>query len=109
MTDGRLRCKQFAPAILLFGFFVLFADAAAAQSNYVLVSPNQKIELRIRLADRIRYDVLLNRRLLLRDSALSLQSETLSAGLDPIVVIKTQRRTIDQIIHPPVRQKSATI
>ena len=44
---------------------------AAAQSDYSLRSPNKRIEVRIRAADRIQYDVLLNGQFLLRNSTAS--------------------------------------
>ena len=35
-------------------------QSATAQSNYTLRSPDQRIEVRVRAADRLSYDVLLN-------------------------------------------------
>src|SRR5262245_41012829 len=79
-----------------------------AQSNYDLRSPDQRIEIRIRLADRIRYDVLLKGRPLLQDSALSLKVEAATLGLGPKIKA-TKNRSVDSWIEPTVRQKSAKL
>src|SRR5437870_2011741 len=87
-------------------FFV--AGHALAQSNYSLHSPDQRIEVRIRLADRVRYDVLLNGRPLLQDSALSLKINSTTLGLNPRVK-DAKKRSVDQWIEPVVRQKFAKL
>ena len=69
--------------IIVSSFFV--ARQAVAQSSYSLRSPDQRIEVRIRLADRIRYDVLLNGKTLLQDSMLSLKTSSTALGLNPRV------------------------
>ena len=108
MIDRMLRNQQFASTILLFGFLALFANAVAAQSNHILRSPNEKIEIRIRFADRIRYDVFFKGMPILLDSALSLQSDTSNFGLDP-KVSSAQKRTVKQWIEPVIQQKFARI
>src|SRR5437016_14075057 len=76
-------------------FFV--AGHALAQSNYSLRSPDQRIEVRIRLADRIRYDVLLNGKALLQDSTLSLKTSSTILGPNPRVK-DAKKRSVDQWI-----------
>ena len=87
-------------------FFV--AGHALAQSNYSLRSPDQRIEVRIRLADRIRYDVLLNGKALLQDSTLSLKTSSTTLGPNPRVK-DAKKRSVDQWIEPVVRQKFAKL
>src|SRR5436305_13045128 len=91
---------------MLSSFFV--AGQALAQSNHSLNSPDQRIEVRIRLADRIRYDVLLNGIRLLQDSTLSLQTRSTTLGLNPRVK-DAKQRNVDQWIEPVVRQKFAKL
>ncbi|HJW98947.1 MAG TPA: glycoside hydrolase family 97 protein [Terriglobales bacterium] len=79
-----------------------------AQSSYDLRSPNQKVELRIRTADRIRYDVLLNGRALLENCTLSIDIEHKKLGLKP-KVLDAKERTNNQTIKPAVRQKFAEL
>src|SRR6185503_9993553 len=86
----------------------LCARPSIAQANYTLHSPNQRIEIRIRLADRIRYDVLLSGKPLLQDSTLSLKFETSALGLNPRLK-DAKHRSVDQWIEPVVRQKSARL
>jgi alpha-glucosidase len=81
---------------------------ASAQSSYSLRSPDERIEVRIRIGDRLRYDVLLNGRTLLRDSTLSINIDRKTLGLEPQVKA-TKQRSYDQVIEPPVRQKFARI
>ena len=51
---------------------IILTVNAAAQSSYDLRSPDGRIEIRIRTANRVHYDVLLRGRALLENCALSL-------------------------------------
>ncbi len=83
------------------------APAAAAQSH-ALTSPDGRIEVRVRANDRFRYDVLLRGKPLLLDSTLSLNVDGTTLGRDPTVRL-VKRRSVDQTIQPPVRQKAASL
>src|SRR3989442_1045576 len=87
-------------------FFV--AGHALAQSSHSLHSPDRRIEVRIRPADRIRYDVLLNGKPLLQDSMLSLKTSSTALGLNPRVK-DAKKRSVDQWIEPVARQKFAKL
>src|SRR5262245_12234257 len=103
MIKQSMKYLKFALPVL-----VLLAIPAAAQSNYNLRSPDQRIEIRIRLSDRIRYDVLLNGKPLLQDSTLSLKIEAATLGSEPRLR-NAKNRTVDQWIEPAVRQKFARV
>ena len=94
--------------LLLVALTVCFAAAALAQANYVLRSLDKRIEIRIRAADKIRYDVLLNGKPLLQDSTLSVDIDHNTLGTNPKVV-GARERSSDQVLVPPVRQKFAKI
>src|SRR5436190_22292927 len=51
-------------------FSMMWPSNAGAQSSYDLRSPDNRIEIRIRTADRIRYDVLLKGKALLENCTL---------------------------------------
>src|SRR5216684_1297630 len=84
------------------------SNATAAQSSYDLRSPNGKIEIRIRTASGIRYDVLFNGRALLQDCALSLDVDHKKLGVEA-KVLKSKESSRDQTLEPVVRQKFAKI
>jgi len=81
---------------------------AQAQASYDLRSPDNRIELRIRTAKSIRYDVLLRGRALLEDCTLSLDVDHKNMGLEP-KVIRSKERSENQVLAPAVRQKFAKI
>jgi len=109
MIERRTQFINFTSAApLIVSFFVLFANAVAAQSSYDLRSPDQRIEVRIRLGDRIRYDVLVSSKPLLQNSALSLKTEAATLGVNPRIT-NAKNRNVDQYVEPVVRQKSAKI
>jgi len=83
-------------------------ESLMAQSSYSLRSPDQRIELRIRAADRLIYDVLLNGTLLLQNSTLSININHVNLGAQPRVRTTKQRSENREIISP-VPQKSARI
>jgi len=82
--------------------------AAVAQSSFDLRSPDKRIEVRIRTAHQISYDVLLKGRALLLDCPLSLDVDHKKLGPDA-KVLSAKTRSYDQIVEPPVRQKFAKI
>lgn len=83
-------------------------ETAKAQSNYSLRSPDQRIEVRIRAADRLSYDVLLNGSLLLEHSTLSMKINHLNLGAQP-QVRAAKRDSENREIVSPVPQKSLRI
>ena len=60
--------------------------SANAQSSYDLRSPNNKIEVKIRTANGVRYDVLLNGRAVLQDCTLSLDVDRKKFGVQAKVL-----------------------
>jgi alpha-glucosidase len=94
-------------AWLLIPLFCL-ATKTQAQSSYDLRSPDQRIEVRIRTADGIRYDVVLNGRSILQDSSLSLDVDHKTVGHD-VKVVSSKESHHDQVLQPVIRQKFAKI
>ena len=80
----------------------------SAQSNYELRSPDNRIQVKIRVGDKIQYDVFLGGRTLLENSTFSLDIEHKTFGLQP-KVIDSKERSNDQVLKPTVRQKFAQI
>jgi alpha-glucosidase len=95
-------------ALFVFAPVLLVVSSAKAQSSYDLRSPNNKIELRIRTANGIRYDVLLDGRAILQDCTLSLDVDHKKLGTD-VKVLKHSESSHDQMLEPVVRQKFAKI
>ena len=63
------------------------APNAAAQSSFDLKSPDKRIEVRIRTAHGIRYDVVLNGRAILEDSSLAINVDHKEFGKDSVKVL----------------------
>lgn len=87
---------------------VLAVASASGQSSYDLRSPDNRIEIRIRTAERMSYDVLPEGRALLQDCSLTLDVEHKTLGVAP-KVIDSKQRTNDQVVDPVVRQKFAKV
>jgi alpha-glucosidase len=85
-----------------------FIENGAAQSSYDLRSPDGRIEVRIRTAEQLRYDVVLKGRAVLENSTLALDVEHKKLGVQPKVV-DAKPRSYDQVVEPVVRQKFAKI
>ncbi len=96
------------PSLALLAALLTTPGTAAAQSSYDLRSPDNRIEIRIRTAPNVRYDVLLKGRALLQDSTLSLDIDHKTLGVAP-KVRAAKKRSYDQTVEPPVRQKFARI
>jgi len=88
--------------------FAVANQSISAQSSYDLRSPDGRIEIRIRTAGSIRYDVVLKGRAVLENSTLALDVEHKKLGIDP-KVIDAKPSSYDQTVEPVVRQKFAKI
>src|SRR5258705_6502376 len=94
------------PIVLL--LLLLAVGSARAQASYDLRSPNGRVELGIRTANGIRYDVLLGGRAILQDCTLSMDVEHKKLGADA-KVLKHKESGQDRVLEPAVRQKFAKI
>lgn len=83
-------------------------EGVGAQSSYSLRSPDQRIEVRVRAAERLGYDVLLNGSLLLQNSTLAININRRDLGAKPKVKA-AKERSEDREIVSPVPQKSVRI
>jgi len=84
------------------------AQAAESQSSFDLQSPDGRIEVRIRAAGQIRYDVLLKGRTLMENSTLALDVEHNKLGANAKLT-DVKQSSFDQVFEPVVRQKFARI
>jgi alpha-glucosidase len=82
---------------------------AAEQSSFDLKSPDKRIEVRIRTAHGIHYDVVLGGRAILEDSTLSMDVDHKVLGKDATKVVHAKATTHDEVVEPVVRQKFAKI
>jgi alpha-glucosidase len=89
-------------------FVACFNRAAVAQSSFDLRSPDDRIEVRIRTAGKISYDVVLKGRAILENSTLALDVEHKKLGVEA-KVIDAKTSSHDAIVVPVVRQKFAKI
>src|SRR5258707_5778915 len=100
---GMLRKALFALAAAL-----LLVGGANSQTSYDLRSPNNKVEVKVRTANGVRYDVLLNGRAVLQDCTLSLDVDHKEFGVQA-KVLKHKESSHDEVLEPLVRQKFAKI
>src|SRR6266567_140115 len=100
--------KVLTPLLALFLFVAVSIENGTAQSSYDLRSPDGRIEIRIRSAGELRYDVVLKGLAILENSTLSLDVEHKKLGLQPKVV-DAKPRSSDEVVVPVVRQKFAKI
>ena len=82
---------------------------AAEQSSFDLKSPDKRIEVRIRTAHGIHYDVVLGGRAIMEDSTLSMDVDHKVLGKDNTKVVHAKAATHDEVVEPVVRQKFAKI
>ena len=87
---------------------LMWSTSMSAQTSYDLRSPDNRIELRVRTAGLVSYDVVLNGRALLEGSTLSLDVDHKKLAVNPKVA-GAKKRSNDETIEPVVRQKFAKI
>jgi hypothetical protein len=81
------------------------AHAAAPQK---LRSPDGRIEVRVDLADRVRYGVFLKDQPLLRDSTLSITIDGVVLGATP-KLRSAKTESVDRFVEPVVKQKAGRL
>jgi alpha-glucosidase len=79
-----------------------------AQTSFNVKSPDGRIEVKIRTADRISYDVLYKGRPILQDAQLSMDVDHKNLGVNS-KVLGSKQRSNDKVLEPVVRQKFAKI
>jgi len=90
---------------------ILLATAtgvSAAQSSYDLKSPDGRIEVRIRTAGQIHYDVILRGTAVMENAALSLDVDHKKLGLE-LKIVGAKESSHDEVVEPVVKQKFAKI
>jgi len=87
---------------------ICLLGSAVAQSNFSLLSPNKQVEIKVRAANRVQYDVLFKGTALLQNSTLSINIDHKTLGDQPKVTAHKEN-THDGWLEPVVRQKFAKI
>ena len=102
-------CKQ-AVRIFVASICAVFVSisARAAESNFALRSPDDRIEVQIHVANRITYDVSFSGKALLKDASLAIKIGDKTLGENPQLK-STKKNSIDKMLEPIVRQKFAKI
>ena len=94
-------------AVTLVGL-LCFVSHAYGATTYDVLSPNQKIRLRIDVGSRIEYDLLLNQALVLENSTLALDVDGRKLGVSPQVLTATPT-AVNRELRVPVPQKFAVL
>ena len=84
------------------------AGVLLAQSPLSLQSPDGRIEVTVKTAERLAFSVSVDGRPVLIDSTVSLRIDGRDLGASPTLE-STHRQTVDREIEPVVRQKAARI
>jgi alpha-glucosidase len=104
MSISRCAGCLLAVAVLL----LWMAASAQAQASYDLRSPDNKIEVRVRTAHGLHYDVLLNGKPLMEDNTASIDIDHKTLGKET-KVLRAKESKHDEMLEPVVRQKFAKI
>ena len=102
-------CKQ-AVRILITSIcgFAFSISVRAAESNFTLRSPDERIEVQIHVTNRITYDVWFSGKSLMKDSSLAIRIGDKTLGENPQLK-STKKNSVDKVLEPVVRQKSSKI
>lgn len=96
------------PIVFLVTVFVICSSSLIAE-EYDLFSPDKSIQVKISIADKISYSVLLDEELLILPSSLSLNIREIGKlGIEPKLK-KTDTRSVDEILYPVVAVKSKQV
>src|SRR5437764_14648056 len=97
--------SSLARRVALVAIFMFCAARTMAQTSYDLRSPDKGIEIRIRTAKGVRYDVLLEGNVLLQDSALSINIDDRTFGAEARV-LRSEESSSNQVFEPVARPRA---
>jgi alpha-glucosidase len=89
----------------LSGLLLSSTGAAAAQAEYTVHSPDGRIDLRVRVDGRVRYDVSLKGKVILKDCGLSIDIDHTRLGQN-LTVQSAKEGHVDRVLPTPVKRKS---
>jgi alpha-glucosidase len=99
-----LLCRSFSFLI----FLCWLSPSVRAQASFDLVSPDKRVEVRIRTEQGIHYDVIYDGREILHDCTMSLAVDHTVFGKE-VKVLSSKENHVDDVLTPVVRQKFARI
>ena len=94
--------------VLALALLTSLTGRAASQPDHALRSPDARIEVRIALGDRLRYDVVVDDRVLVERSTLSMTIDAQTLGVAPVLVA-SRPSSHDEVVKPSVGQKAAVL
>ena len=100
--------KQKLFTVQLFLLVFLFSTLSFSQ-EYSLLSPDKKNEIKINTGKEISFSVYSNNNTLISPSPISLEIENGKNLGNNSVIINTQKRTVDTVVYPVIKQKSEKI
>lgn len=101
---AKLSSERFVAKLQL----LLAAAPAVAQSSHEVRYPDGRIQVQLRVSDRVYYSVSAKGKPLLRGSTLSMRVDQRTLGLDPKIE-NAKTRTVNREIEVPVPRKSARV
>ena len=107
----RRRCKvnKNLKVIILWMAVVVLGGGLVYGRDYEIHSPNSKIDLRIKISDRVMYSIFHNSTPVILDSPLSLNIKSRGRlGMNPRLT-RFETTEVDDTIKPVIREKRATI
>jgi alpha-glucosidase len=104
-----VRSFRLVPIAFIILALALAASASAAAKEYVLLSPDKSVELKVFVGPDVTYAVAWRGRPIVVPSAVSLTVEGQGVLGKAATVRDEKRRSVDDILKPVVRQKAAEI
>ena len=99
------RIMRIIGSFLFFGIFLHIASA----ETFELASPDKRIQVKIDIGNQIRYSIFHDSRELVSPSTISMTGNGSVVLGSNATVHKIERNTVNETLHPVVRQKSRTI
>ena len=94
---------------LLAAIMILLLAGNTMAQSYTLLSPDGKTALEIAIGDSTTYSVYFNGVQIILPSSISMETESKGTFGHYASVRKVERRSVDRVVHPVIKQKSAEI
>jgi alpha-glucosidase len=108
MPKSFYRLSGHAQVPVLLACLLCLTNAVSGQSNFDLLSPDGRVQIKVETSGRLSYSVLFKGKTLIQNATATMTIDKSVLGQDPKVT-GSRRRTVDQEVVPAVAQKYARI
>lgn len=92
--------------LLIFFLLLLISAINILAQDFTVTSPNKRVEIRLRIADKVYYSIFFDNKIVVSESPISLSVKEISAG-NSLKIINQNQRTVNETVNAivPIKRR----